>query len=312
MPYHKDPMFKSLYDVQRQCHQLAKSKKIKSYLIDAMPLDQWLVDPVPAVTNSIIIDNPDHNDLIFKIPDSFYGIYYYPYSIDNFCTNKSYNCFINRMDPIRQSWLYQLIRRNLFESGYISFNLDTSRIPWMSNMTPIQAFQSQFEKCLTIFEPEHNYIKNMLPYKNFVDNVEISNVILDSKFSIVLETYFDDNNIITYSEKTFRVLQLPRPWVLFSHRHAVKYLRRMGFDTLDDIVNHNQYDNIEFGISRQIEILNLAEELVSLDINKLKPRLIEAASYNQHLMKQFSESWQTDYRHTIDLAVEKLNEIDKN
>ena len=311
VPYRKDPIFKLWTKVESQCHQQVAdaSPRLKSYLIDEFPIEEFknilTTGHHIAITNTIVVDSDVDKNLIEKTADSFYGVYYHPYDVSNFNIHKDFNCFINRMDTIRQSWLYQLIRRQLLDLGYVSFNMDISRIPELNGLTLFQAFEKQFNEQLKIFRPEHEKICNQVPYKNFNDNGDLTEIILDSKFSIILETYFHNNNLVTFSEKIFRCLQLPRPWVLYSHKHAVHYLRVMGFDVLDDIVDHS-YDTIEFAIERQVEILNLVEKLVNLDIIPLQTRLRQAAEHNQQLLKKFADTWQDDFQETISRALAKL------
>ena len=310
--YRSDPIFKTWNRVEGICHRKIKyaHPRLRSYFIDAMSNDDIFdiqKNNYVAITNNILDDSFSNVESILRVKDSFYGVYYNPYPIYYTTSSKNFNCFINRMDVFRQSWLYQLVRRGLFEQGYISFNMDITRMPDNKELTQIQAFERQFQKYCSIFAQEHSTVKDLVPYKNFNDDGNLTDVILDSKFSIVLETYFDNNHIITYSEKIFRCLQLPRPWVLFSHQHAVAHLRKMGFDLLDDIVDHSQYDIIESEIERQVKLLDIIETLVHSNLDNFQQRLIAAAQHNQLLLKQFSENWESDLNHTIELALKKLN-----
>lgn len=242
---------------------------------------------------------------IVSFPDSWYGIYSGDLAHINRTPSKAYNCFINRMDPTRQSWAYQLIRRQLFDKGFISFNMDISnhikkkQVP--PGTEPLAVFEQQFKDYCAIFQDEHEILKKIVPYRNFADNALLSNIILDSKFSIVLETYHHDNNFITFSEKIFRCLKLPRPWVVHAERYAVAQLRRMGFDVLDDIVNHS-YDTIEFTIDRQAAILNQCEKLCEIDLDQHMDRLEQAVSHNNNILNQFAARWHLDIIDSIDKA----------
>ena len=310
--YRADPIFKTWNIVERLCHKKVASAhpRLRSYLIDAIQphtIDHIQKNNFIAITNSIVDDSYSNTTSILRVNNSFYGVYYYPYQIDDSKPNKNFNCFINRMDVFRQSWLYQLVRRKLFDQGYISFNMDITRMPANQGLTQQQAFEKQFQDYCSIFSPEHEQIKNYVPFKNFVDNGDLTNVVLDSKFSIVLETYFQ-NNIVTYSEKIFRCLQLPRLWILFSHQYAVKHLRNMGFDLLDDIVDHSRYDHIASDVERQIMLLDIIEELVTVNIDDHQQRLMQAAKHNQNMLKQFFNNWETDFDATIKLALTKLHD----
>jgi hypothetical protein len=178
--------------------------------------------------------------------------------------------------------------------------MDISRIPYLNGIDTMTAFEQQFKNVLSIFKPEHDVIKSQVPYRNFSATGDLTEVILDSEFSIVLETHFDNNNIITFSEKIFRALQMPQPWVLFAHQHAVRHLKDMGFDVLDDVVPHNMYDGIEFDIDRQVAILDVVQLLLEKEINS--ERVKHAANHNQQLMKQFAKTWQDDFIECVEKA----------
>jgi hypothetical protein len=297
--YRQDPIFKVWNQSEGWCHHTASKYHVQCYLIDVILIDEWInAGCKPVVTNSIISPNPE---MVFQTNNSLYGVYYHPYSLEvPKSPTKKYNCFINRMDPVRQSWLYQLIRRNIFNQGYVSFNMDISRIPYLNGIDTMTAFEQQFKNVLSIFKPEHDVIKSQVPYRNFSATGDLTEVILDSEFSIVLETHFDNNNIITFSEKIFRALQMPQPWVLFAHQHAVRHLKDMGFDVLDDVVPHNMYDGIEFDIDRQVAILDVVQLLLEKEINS--ERVKHAANHNQQLMKQFAKTWQDDFIECVEKA----------
>lgn len=300
--YRGDPSFKTWTVAEPECHNLCHRLQVDCYLIDAMPVDEWISGGCrPCVTNSIILSQVPNAEKIIRTADTFYGVYYHNYPIPTRINpSKSFNCLMNRMDTIRQACLYQLVRKKIFDQGYISFNLDVTRIPWYQNWNPIEAFQHQFDSMMQIFKEEHEIIKNKMPYRNFHSNADITDVLLDSKITLILETYFDRNDVITYSEKIFRSLQLPRPWLLFSHKHAVKYLRLIGFDVLDDIIDHSQYDNIDFSIERQSQILTLLEKHIDKDLDH--ERLERAAMTNQTLLKKFSHVWFEDFVKCVEHA----------
>jgi hypothetical protein len=295
----EDSVFRVWRHAEPWCLSFAKSCGVDAYLIDAFPIDSWPGNSTkPAVTNAIILKEIAQADRLLRVKDSFYGVYYYPYPCEPIVNpSKAFNCFINRMDPIRQSWLYQLVRRKLFDQGYVSFNMITCMIPDLAHLDPHEAFERQFQEQLSIFQPEHDAVKSRVPYKNFVCDGDLTKVILDSKFSIVLETYFDKNTIITYTEKIFRALQLPQPWLLFGSKHAVKNLKSMGFDVLDDVVDHDYYDNIDVAVERQLKILDLAEKYVHETFDQ--DRCIQAARHNQSILEQYALTWKQDYKDTV-------------
>lgn len=263
------------------------------------------------VTNNWIAPEQLDSKRYEQFPASWYGLYSGSIQVDPHKPIKKFNCFINRMDPIRQSWFYQLIRRNILDQGLISFNMDISRHIMCGNCnpedSPMAVFEQQFHRHLQIFHSEHEKVKTMVPYRNF--DCDLQTAIMQTEFSIVLETYFDRNEIITFSEKIFRCLKLPRPWVIFAMQNAVSYLRELGFDVLDDLIDH-AYDSIEFAIDRQIAILDQCQimcqrELTAGDIKRCE----QAAQHNQNLLKKMFETFHHDVNISISNAVKKYSEL---
>jgi hypothetical protein len=227
-----------------------------------------------------------------QLAPAAYSWYYKDYNqtFNNITPVKDFSCFIGRMDPSRQGWFYQLIRRNLLPHGFVSFLMNNKRLAEFSDLTPAQTFEQQYQKYMTIFADEHAIAKDIVPYQNFDKNADLDELIMQSRFNIVLETYFDNNDQLTFTEKIIRSLRLPRPWLLFSSQHAVKYLRDWGFDVLDDLVDHDRYDNIEFNIHRQTVILDMAQELLDFDTVKHWDRLHAASQHNLAQLKYWQDN----------------------
>ena len=237
---------------------------------------------------------------------SFYAIYEGRPSVDNLYPTHNFNCFIKRMDTIRQSWFYMLIRRGFLENGLVSFVMDISRHKQYTSVDPMQVFEDQFVKYNQCFEPEHMIAKKIVPYCNF-DDSNLNSIILKTKYSIVLETYFDSNFCITFSEKIFRCLKLPRPWVLFCNLNAVSKLREYGFDVLDDIVDH-RYDSIIDPRQRETAILNQCEVLNNLEYTpSLMSRLEQSANHNNVLLEKFKDTYNKDIEDAVNRAIAKCH-----
>jgi len=288
--------------------QLAKhNRSLKLQIIDACSFD--LESTQFLITDNWIDPNRLNKADYEQFTGNWFGMYSGTIGVDQLVPEKKFNCFINRMDSIRQSWIYQLIRSNIFDQGFVSFNMDISRHialkQWPAESTPMQVFEGQFQQHLQIFQKEHDIILPKVPYRNFDKSSTLAQVIMQSEFSIVLETYFDRNDIITLSEKIFRCLKLPRPWILFAMKGAVEYLRKLGFDVLDDLVDHS-YDQIDFSIERQRALLTLAEMMCNQTLTSQQiERCQQAAQHNQQKLQQMFESWHKDIDLSIDNAKTK-------
>ena len=325
MPWCQDVGFENfascenyIYNNKGICNQKIKiidsNKSLELIGVDACDPTPFLNQKTKLLITNNWIDPAILNSTQYEqfLP-SFYGIYAGIVSNEQATPTKNFNCFIKRMDPIRQSWLYQLIRRGIFDQGYISFSMDISR--HIANKqcstvaSPWEVFDQQFQEQLSIFKSEHEFIKSCVPYCNFDSNIKLNQIIMDSKFSIVLETYFDQNEIITFSEKIFRCLKLPRPWVMFAMKNAVQNLREMGFDVLDDLIDHS-YDTIDFAIARQIAILDQVEIMCKTQLTTtMISRCQRAANHNQQLLLKFLETFYKDINSTYERAITKCLQL---
>lgn len=222
-----------------------------------------------------------HNQL--KLWPEFYGIYHHEFEYSNHIPNKKLNCFINRSCPIRQSWFYQLIREDILDNTYSSF--------WSHNfdhvdLNPVELFDYYYEQN-RIFESEHNAIRSQIPFKNF--DCTLEEAIIDSEKSIVIETFFEETDMICFTEKTMRVLQLPRPWLLFGNPGSVTKLREWGFDVFDDWIDHS-YDAELDPIRRQRLILDQIHSTIPYT-QSLLDNFEERAKHNRNLLKQYQQQF---------------------
>jgi hypothetical protein len=86
---------------------------------------------------------------------------------------------------------------------------------------------------------------------------------------------------------------------------AVQHLKDIGFDVLDDLVDHS-YDKLEFEIDRQIAILDTMQELSKLEFTPtVLDRLNAAARHNQEKLNTFFNTWHKDIDTAIGLAKDK-------
>lgn len=291
-----------------------KNKQLVLRVIDIFDIDEPSISKNTVVlTNTCVQQGVVDPGYYEQFEPSIYGMYAGQTNCQNLDPILNFNCFINRMDVNRQSWFYQLIKHDILNQGYVSFNMDISRHvvfdKSLASTTPFEIFENQFRYHCRTFRNEHEIAKNIVPYRNFDINENLNDIIMKTKFSIVLETYFHDNRTITVSEKIFRCLKLPRPWVLFGTAHVVKYLRGLGFDVLDDVVDHS-YDDVEFAIDRQCAILNQVKHLCNLDFeHTLQSRLQQAAVHNNALLNHFRDCFESDVDKSFAKAVEKLNHL---
>lgn len=261
------------------------STKIQSCLVDQIP-KEILTDNskiLPFVTDNIV------SNVFYNVGPEFYGVYRYNPVYKDRRPIKLFNCFVNRTCPVRQSWLYQLQRRKIINDGIITFNLDYRDDDLKNLAGTKEIFKQLFRRGNEIFAKEHEILKHRVPYSDVTVSLEQS--IIDSKISLVIETYFDENKAIAYSEKTFRQLQMPRPFVLFCAKGAVQHLRKLGFDVYDDLVDHS-YDLEDFEIDRQCQILDVIDGFKDVEYDQsMLNDFQQRAEHNQKVLDRLKAAW---------------------
>ncbi len=290
-----------------------KDSQLISYLIDAIPHHEIgnlakSGKKIFIVTEQTPNDVPD-NIKIFKLPYSFYALYYSDHVIspDTEIT-KDFNCFINRLDPIRQTWFYLLYSNKLLPRGHVSFNMEVRDDPFNPANTPHRVFDRFHNLYLSSFDDIKPNLDKIVPYKSFDDSLDLFTLSAQSKFSIVIETYFHRTDVKVFSEKIFRALQIPRPWFLFGATGCVKKLRGMGFDVFDDVIDHS-YNEIDTSTNANPvidEIIDQAKSLVDLKITPaLLDRFSQGCQQNKKILYQWKQNWKQDILSTIDGAFEQ-------
>lgn len=225
-----------------------------------------------------------HNNQIELFPE-FYGIYHTELNYDyKKIPSKNFNCFINRSCPFRQRWFYLLIREDLLQHSYVSF--------WSQNFAYSEysaqsLFDHFFNQGNQMFKVEHDMIRNYIPYKNF--NIDLEDAIIDSEKSLVIETFFHLDDQISFTEKTMRALQMPRPWLLYGCPGAVSALRNWGLDVFDDFIDHS-YDNEHDTLLRQQMILDQLKNKIHYSA-KLLREFETRANRNRGILRE----WKYEY-----------------
>lgn len=200
------------------------------------------------------------------------------------CPTKLFNCFIQRVDTVRQTWFYFLKNYNLLDKGYVSFLL--FQYPFYSDKTGIDLFDYNHQwgdlKNLENFEKAYQELRSLVPYTNFKETGNLLQYITDSKYSLVLETYaINDGHIGTcYTEKIHRALQAPTVNLIFSQQHSLSKLANLGFKFSECML---EIDRLPW-IQRQQNLLDiLVNDSVAFDIELL----YNNALHNQKLIADY-------------------------
>jgi hypothetical protein len=186
---------------------------------------------------------------------------------------------MNRPRGDRSLVFYELIKRNLLCQGIVSFNCDD------------QDYETQYLSAdLHRYQAQHEYGRSLIPYNTVEQHGTLEQCMIDSNVSLILETYTCDDHIV-FSEKIFRCLQMPRPWLLYCSPGSIELLRNHGFDVLDDYVDHS-YDTVVPHHDRLALILDQLETFIGKNYSQLDyQRFQQSADHNQTLLTAWQSKW---------------------
>ena len=268
-----------------------------SYSRQDLTLDCRLVDVIDQTESDIIITDNVFlqslpGDIVSVLPE-FWSIWQFDPVYQNRPATCGFNCFMNRIRGDRSRTFYELIRKNILNKGLVSFNCTQAE------------YMDQFEQAeLYDYWQEHDQGLELVPYNTVESHGTLEQCIIDSNVSLVLETYISHSHIV-FSEKIFRVLQLPRPWLLYCSPGAVLCLKQYGFDVLADYVDHG-YDEIFEHSARHQFILDQLETFIDKVYTEQDyARFDQAAKRNQQLLKYFASTWPDKFN----TVLEKIKQL---
>jgi hypothetical protein len=281
-----------------------------------LPPEKWFDSDTVIITDNYMPWATDYQ--ILQLPTSYFGVFNYIPVNQHWTPVKRFNFSVNRLDSQRQLILLELTKQSgnieqVKNLDYVNFNARAQ-----GNEFTVQDAQSSFAQCWTQLNQLHDteygawftQTAPHIPIRNHSLTVEQAQV--GAHLNLVIETYAGDATI-AFSEKIFRALVTPAPWAVFSARHAVRYLRTLGFDVLDDIVDHS-YDNLTqddtvYGHGKISEFVRLNiqnyQNLTTYD-QQLVTRCQTAALHNQQLLAQMQQQWPQNFANWLHSTIAKL------
>lgn len=258
---------------------------------------------------------------IFVITDSFItdlpalpGIHFFPYykllgadaSYNNYelvdvPKKKLYSCFIQRVESVRQSWLYFLHQKDLLDKGNVCFLM--KQLPTYSDLSGVELFdwihQTYGLDQLPHFHQSYLALRNQMPYSNLAKDSDLNQLLMDSKYFLSLETFAidDDCGVSIVYEKSLSALQFACFPLLFCQRGTIGLLKSIGLEIPAALLD---LDNLPWQ-QRQQKLLAILEEDQS-DYNWAEYQ--DRALHNRELVT----SWQHSYKQPgfFDLVFEKI------
>jgi hypothetical protein len=144
-------------------------------------------------------------------------------------------------------------------------------------------------------QPMFVKLAQLMPLKNYAFDHDQTYV--SSWLNITVETYSSDN-VVSISEKIFRCLVTPAPWIAYSGRYTIARLRSLGFDVLDNVVDHS-YDCVIEAHHKIPSFVDTARTTITAlkthDQSQLTARCQAAATHNQQQLAKMKSAWHTDF-----------------
>lgn len=252
---------------------------------DLLVTDNWIARPTRAQ--------------LCQLPASWSGIYsYVPDAVDSSVPVRNFGLCVNRLDHDRLAVFCELARiSNIDQHVYANVNCtahDRDLTVQEKQQEFSRIFNTAFDMVQDSLQPSFDVLKTQIPYQNH--NLTVEQVHAASRVNVIMETYSQDN-AVALSEKIFRALVTPRPWVIYAGRHAVARLRQLGFDVLDDLVDHWEYDVLTSRDLMKYQIMvSVALRTVNLhpDNIDLQTRLVQAAVHNQATLQHMRSRLASD------------------
>jgi hypothetical protein len=250
------------------------------------------------ITDTIFFNKPENVQCV--APD-WWGVFWLR-ELPEHALNPSrrLNFLANRISGERLLMLYELANRKLIDNNHISFNCDVAEHSYDTGYDRGQPSAEQRQQTFAAAHNEYKWTEYNDVYAACLPKIPIllepptpTHATLDSEITIVVETYASESSV-AFSEKIFRSLQLPRPWLLYCSPGSVDILRSYGFDVLDDLVDHSAYDHLFFK-DRIHAMLDLLPS-INLNVN----RCTEAAIHNNQLLNNLKASLEPKVQSIID------------
>lgn len=240
-----------------------------------------------------------------QLPASWFGIYAYDTRNTAWQPDRRFNFSINRLDMKRMLLLLEYRKRLPWQPDrdimdYVNFNCwawdgdNNSDTGLNANFQQQWQLLDDYQK--TAYQETFDQDHSRLPLRNH--DLAHDDAMQQAWINLVVETYSGDS-IIAVSEKIFRALVTPVPWMVYSGRYTVVYLENLGFDCLSDVVDH-AYDamietrTVDYG-DKIVDWFWQANEnynrLRQQDFETLQARCQQAAQHNQQLLHRLRRQW---------------------
>lgn len=151
---------------------------------------------------------------------------------------------------------------------------------------------------IVLLEKEHDrwlQLKENFPFRRISDKTVKIPALDDAYVHITSETTVIDRIFI--SEKTWKPIAAGQLFLHFGNPGTIGFLRTLGIDTFDDLIDHDSYDNVSDWRQRMDLIHKLASHLVTLDLQYIWHETLSRRQSNAN--KFFAGDFMQSFRHNV-------------
>ena len=280
------------------------------------PAESWYNHNTVVITDNHAKFHPCYT--VLQLPTSYFGVFNYTPANQQWNPARRFNFSVNRLDSQRELVLVELINQTsnleqVLKQDYINFNCwDSQGANDTVNDIKFNflKYWAQLFQLDLVYEQLKEQVVTAVPIKNH--NLSVEEAHVGAWLVPVIETYSGNDNI-AFSEKIFRALVTPVPWTVYSTTGAVEYLKTLGFDVLDDLVDHgynNIYQDAPHGLQKIKAYIKASidshNQLKTGNFEQIKARCLQAAQHNQQLLSSLQRQWPVDFANWFPKAVDAI------
>lgn len=255
---------------------------------------------------------------VLQLPTSFFGIYQHQPAAPAWQPDRRFNFSVNRLDTKRMLLMLELWHRSRYNpdadlQDLINFNCWSWNGDNKSDLGLRSNFEQQWQQLdsqyHSVYQETYDDLVPRMPLRNHDLSHEASHV--HAWINIVMETYSSDTTV-ALSEKIFRAMCMPVPWMVYSGRNTVAYLHSLGFDVMRDVIEHRYDGMIEnktaaYG-DKMVDFLFEATDFVQAaqTNDDLAARCQSAANTNRRLLTNMAQQWPRDFANWWPKALAKI------
>ena len=163
---------------------------------------------------------------------------------------------------------YQLMKKSYKNQMSVSF-YKTDEAPWRQDDVPLLNEELNY----------WNSIRHSLPPRIATNSIELPQLV-DSYLHLVTETTVIPGVFIT--EKTWKPVAAGVPFLMFGNPGTMSFLKTLGVDTYDDVIDHAYYDNEPDWRIRLTKIHTVLDNLIDYGAEKIYQQLLVRTQNNTH------------------------------